>query len=673
MHALTREAGQASNELIKFRLMKYILSLFTVIALFSSSVLAQGDKVLLEIEDEKITVDEFMRVYKKNNQQENSMDKKSIEDYLDLFINFRLKVKQAEDMHLDTMKDFREELEGYRKQLARPYLIDKEVQEKMMREAYERMKYDVRASHVLLRLSPDASPEDTAKAYQKAMKIKQRIQNGEPIEKVAVEESEDRSARKSQRGRRTIPGNKGDLGYFTVFDMVYPFENAVYNLKKGEVSDPVRTRYGYHVIQLKDKIPAVGKAKVAHIMIPENKMDSAAAHQKLDSVKQEIEKGNLSFEEAVKKFSGDTRTKNKGGVLPEFTSNNMVPSFIKEVSKLDQKGDISDPVKTMYGTHLIKLIYKKEPGSYKEESSQIKSKIKKSERGDKAEKISAANIRKEYGYNISQKVKENVLAHVDSSILTGDWEVNMENIPQTTLFKIDDKKYPATDFAKYLIKNQKQNGKGDPQLYAKDVFQKYIDERTMEYKNSMLEKEHPKFRRLMKEYRDGILLFNLMTEKVWSKAMKDTAGLKEYFEKNKEEYMWGERLHATIFKSPGKDAAEMARELVKQNIPAKTVADSVNAVDEYQLSVDTKRFSKGENDIINELKWEQGITDIMETNNKFVFINKLEKLDPEPKKLKEVRGLVIADYQNYLEQQWIEELRSKYDFKVNKKVLSKIK
>ncbi|MGM0613157.1 MAG: peptidylprolyl isomerase [Bacteroidota bacterium] len=653
--------------------MKYFLSLFTLIALFSSSVVAQGDKVLLEIEDEKITVDEFMRVYKKNNQQEKSMDKKSIEDYLDLFINFQLKVKQAEDMQLDTMKDFREELEGYREQLARPYLIDKEVQEKMMREAYDRMQYDVRASHVLVKVNPDAPPEDTAKAYQKAMDIKKRIQNGEPIEKVAMEESEDQSARKSQRGGRTIPGNKGDLGYFTVFDMVYPFENAVYNMKQGEVSDPVRTRFGYHVIQLKDKIPAIGEAKVAHIMIPNNKMDSAAAQQKLDSVKQEIEKGNLSFEEAVKKFSGDTRTKNKGGVLPEFTSNNMVPAFIKEVSKLKQKGDISAPVQTMYGNHLIKLVYKKEPGSWEEERSEIKSKIKKSERGDKAEKISAANIRKEYGYNISQKVKDKLLAHVDSSILTENWEVNMDDIPETTLFKIDDKKYPATDFAKYLLKNQKQNGKGDPQLYAKDVFQKYIDERTMEYKKSMLEKEHPKFHTLMKEYRDGILLFNLMTEKVWSKAMEDTTGLKEYFEKNKEDYMWGERLHATIFKSPNKDAAEMARKLVKQNIPSKTVADSVNAVDEYQMSVNTKRFSKGENETINELKWNEGLTDIMEKNNEFIFVNKHEKLEPGPKKLEEVRGLVIADYQNYLEEQWIKELRSKYDFEVNKKVLNKIK
>ncbi|MFW6020129.1 MAG: peptidylprolyl isomerase, partial [Bacteroidales bacterium] len=627
----------------------------------------------LEIEDEKITVDEFMRVYKKNNQQDKSMDKKSIEDYMDLFINFQLKVKQAEDMQLDTMKDFREELEEYRKQLARPYLIDNEVQEEMMREAYDRMQYDVRASHVLIKMSPDASPEDTAKAYQKAMKIKERIQDGEAIEKVAVEESEDQSARKSQRGSNTIPGNKGDLGYFTVFDMVYPFENTVYTMKPGEVTGPVRTRFGYHVIQLKDKIPAIGKAKVAHIMIPDNKMDSAAAYEKLDSVKQVIEAGNLSFEDAVKEFSGDTRTKNKGGVLPEFTSNNMVPSFIKAVSKLDEEGDISNPVKTMYGTHLVKLVYKKEPGSWQEEKSKIKSKVKESDRGDKAEKISAAKIRKEYGYNISKKVKNQVLTHVDSSILSGDWEVSMEDIPEKTLFKIDNKKYTARDFAKYLLENQKKNGKGDPRFYAKDVFQQYMDERTMDYKNSMLEKEHPEFRQLLKEYRDGILLFNLMTEKVWSKAMKDTSGLKEYYEQNKDDYMWGERLHATVYKSPNKDAVKMARDLVKQNIPAETIADSVNAVDEYQLSVNTQRFSKGENNIISDLKWNQGLTDIMKADGEFVFVNKHEKLDPEPKKLEKVRGLVIADYQNYLEQQWIKELRSKYDFKVNRDVFDKIK
>ena len=654
--------------------MKYFLSVFILTAIISSSLFAQhGDKVLLEIEDEKITVDEFKRVYKKNNQKKESKDKKSIEDYMDLFINFQLKVKQAEDLQMDTMQDFRKEMKSYRQQLAKPYLIDKDVKEALMKEAYERMQYDVRASHVLIKAGENAAPEDTAKAYKKAMQVKKRLENGESIEKVAVEESEDKSARDRKRRGRIIPGNKGDLGYFTVFDMPYPFENAVYNMKPGEIAGPVRTRLGYHVIELKDKIPAMGKAKIAHIMLRRTEVDSTVAYKKLDSIKQEIEAGNLSFKEAVKKFSGDTRTKNKGGVLPEFNSNKIVPSFVKEINKMEEKGDISDPVHTMYGAHLIKLISQEKPGSWEEEKPNIKSRLEKSERNEKVEKISAKNIREEYGYDISEEVKNKVLAKVDSSILTGNWQVNMENIPGKTIFRIEDQKYAAKDFAKYLVKNQKKDGKGNAEIYAENLFNDYVDEKTMDFKNSKLEEENPKFQSLLKEYRNGILLFNLMTEKVWSKAMEDTAGLEQYFEKNRQKYMWGERLHATIYESPDKEAVDMAKKMVEQGLPAKTIADSVNSSEKYQLSVKTEKFPKGKNDIIDKLNWEEGLTEIMEKEEKFLFVNKQEKLDPEPKKLEDVRGLVIADYQNYLEKQWIEELRSKYDFEVKEKVLEKIK
>lgn len=655
--------------------MKRVLSVFLILllgAFAANTVYAQKkSKVLLEIAGEKITVDEFMRVYKKNNTQGNVVDKKSVDEYLELFINFRLKVKQAEDLGMDTVPEFKEELAGYRKQLAKPYLIDKDIQEKMMRNAFEHMQYDVRASHILIKVGPNASPQDTAKAYNKIMELRKRILNGEPFGKVAVEASEDRSAQDRKQGNRTIPGNKGNLGYFTAFDMVYPFEKTVYALEPGELSMPVRTRFGYHLIRLEDKIPAIGTVKVAHIMLGNN-VDSAQAFQQLDSIRQQIKAGDISFEDAAAQFSQDFRTKTKGGELPEFGSNRMVPSFIKAISELEV-GGISKPVKTTYGTHLIKLLSKEVPGSWEEEKQSLKTKIARSDRMKEARNISAAKIREQYGFQVYTNIKDKVIALVDSNILTSDWELDLNKVPAATIFKIGDKEYSAKGFAVYLRDNQKRNGQGDAVRYAESVFDKYLDEQTMEFKDSRLEQEYPEFRHLVNEYRDGILLFNLMTEKIWSKAMKDTAGLENFYEKHKSEYMWDERLHASIYESNNQDAALFALQLAQQGLAPELIADTVNKVDEFQIAVKTRKFSKGDNAQIDKLKWEEGITEMKQENGKFVFIHKHAKLQPEPKKLNEARGLVIAQYQNYLEEQWIKELREKYEFSVNKKVLKKIK
>ncbi len=654
--------------------MKRVFAALLIITsvLLSQSAIAQDDKVLLVIEGEEITVDEFMRVYNKNNTMGNVVEKKSVEEYLDLFINFRLKVQQAEELGMDTVQEFKDELENYRQQLARPYLINEDVNNKLMREAYDHMKYDLRASHILIRVEPDASPQDTTIAYNKIVEIRERIKAGESFAKVAVEESEDKSAQDHQQRGRMIPGNKGDIGYFTVFDMVYPFEKAAYKLEKGELSAPVRTRFGYHIIRLTDKIPAIGTVKVAHIMI-NNSTDSARAANLLDSIRTEIKNGNINWDEAAAKYSDDSRTKSRGGVLPEFTSNSMVPSFIKAVSKLENEGDVSSPVHTYYGTHIVKLISKDVPGTWEEEKAMIKNKISRSDRAQKAETVSARNIREKYKSKIYTKNRDVVIEKVDSNILTNDWDINISSLPDKPVFKIGNRKYSVRDFGAYLAQNQKRDGKGDAKSYAKTVFTQYVDKLTMDYKNERLGDEYPEFKQLLEEYHDGILLFNLMTEKIWSKAMEDTAGLQQFYEKHKTDFMWDKRLHATIFEANTKEAAIFARQLALQGMKPEVIADSVSMVDEYSVAVKTRKFSKDQNKTIGQIKWEKGTTDIREEEGKFIFVDRYEILPPQPKKLNEVRGQVIARYQNYLEEQWIKKLRKKYDFKVNRDALEKIK
>ena len=317
---------------------------FAIAALITLSIQAQKEdkRVLISIDDEEISVSEFLNVYQKNNVDTDLSDKKSLQDYLELYINFRLKVKEARDLGMDTAKAFVEELDGYRKQLAEPYFNDQEVTDELLLEAYDRLMFDVRASHILIKIDENALPADTLLAYKKVMVIRERLMAGEDFAGVAAELSDDPSARDRQAQGQVRKGNGGDLGYFTVFDMVYPFETGAYSTVVGEISMPVRTSYGYHLIKVTDKQEALGKATVAHLYLamPKNATasDSIRIEKEISVLYQRILEGE-KFEDLVLEFSDDRGSKEKGGVLPRFGSNRMVPEFIVAVSDIQDSGD----------------------------------------------------------------------------------------------------------------------------------------------------------------------------------------------------------------------------------------------------------------------------------------------------------------------------------------------
>jgi len=300
-----------------------LVLMLSISILFSNSSFSQNKKVLLSIGDEKITVGEFNNVYDKSNSQGDVIDKKTMEEYLDLYINFKLKVKEALDLRMDTNSAFISELDGYREQLAKPYFVDESINEDLFAEAWDRKQKDVRASHILIKIDENASPEDTLIAYNKIMEIRNRIMNGENFGDLAVEMSEDPSARdREATGRRPfMRGNKGDLGYFSVFDMVYPFESGAYSSKIGEVTLPIRTQFGYHLIKLTDKKNAMGQAQVAHIyfIIPPEatSADSLRVEKKANKVYQEILDGK-AYNDAVAEYSEDKGSAKQGGILPWF-------------------------------------------------------------------------------------------------------------------------------------------------------------------------------------------------------------------------------------------------------------------------------------------------------------------------------------------------------------------
>ncbi len=318
--------------------MKNLLLSMALVSTMVSGLAGQEQPVLLTIADDKVTLDEFERIYKKNN-NEASLNRQTPEEYLELFINFKLKVKEAEALGMDTTAKFINELEGYRVQLAKPYLADEETKEEMMQEAYERAKLDINASHILIKLPPNPSPADTLAAFKKITDIRQRIVNGEDFATVARATSDDGSVQR----------NGGDLGYFTVFSMIYSFENMAYNTPVNTLSQPFRTNYGYHILQIHDKRPARGQVKVAHIFIrtPEGmgEPEKKTAYEKAQMVYDSLQLG-ADFGHMARSYSEDPSSARNGGEIPWFGTGRMIPEFEDVSFNIENKGDFSKPLKS---------------------------------------------------------------------------------------------------------------------------------------------------------------------------------------------------------------------------------------------------------------------------------------------------------------------------------------
>ncbi len=654
-----------------------LLVLWMVFPLFALAQ-ANADETLMTIAGKKIKVSEFMSIYQKNNVKGEAIDKKSLDEYLELYINFKLKVKEAEEMGLDTLASFRNELNGYREQLAKPYFTDDATLDRLINEAYERQKTDLRASHIFFRLKPDPSPEDTLAAYNKALDVLSKIKGGASYEQMAIEFSEDPSAkdREATQQHPYMKGNKGDLGYFTVFDMVYPFENGAYNTEVGKVSTPVRTEYGYHLIKVTDRRPALGKVTVAHIFVsvPKNATaeDSARLRNRVDSV-YKLLTGGTPFEDLVKSYSDDKGSAAKGGVLPAFGVNRMVPEFIEAIYPLQNPGDFSKPTLTPYGWHIIKLIEKKGQRPFDEEKAELKQKIMKDNRGELTKQVVLERIRAEYGVTEFTDAVKAFYPVVTDSIFFGTWKASMASGLTKPICKIGNLTLLQTDFASYLAKTQRKQEKQNIPAYVDKMFKAFLDDNLLKWENTQLENKHPDFKALMAEYRDGILLFDLTDQKVWSKAVKDTLGLKDFYQKNKNNYMWETRLDASIYTVRDIAAVQRVKNFIQSGLTDQDVLKEINGDSLKILTIESGKFSKKENNIIDSIAWTPGFSGDIKQKDATLFVYVRKVLKPQPKELNEARGLITADYQNYLEKEWIKALRAKYPVTVNKEVLAKIR
>lgn len=623
---------------------------------------AANDPVLVTIAGMPVTKSEFERVYYKNNNKATADDEKSIRDYMELFINYKLKVKEAEALKMDTSKAFTDELIGYRKQLAQPYLTDQNVNDNLIREAYDRLQKDVRASHILIKVSQDALPKDTLAAYNRIMKIRERLIKGADFAKMARDSSEDPSAKE----------NGGDLGYFTGLQMVYPFETAAYNTKPGQISMPVRTRFGYHLIKVADVRPAVGEIHTAHIMIRVNANDPDSvkneAKRKIFEIYNKLKSGE-KFEDLAKQYSDDKGTAMNGGVLPWFGTGKMVPEFEKAAFALSKDGDYTEPVQTPYGWHIIKRLEKRGIPSFEDKKNEIKNQIMRDSRSELGKASLVARIKNENGFKENIAAKDEFIKSLDSTLANGTFNDSVALKKIKTIFTLGGKNYTTFDFAQFLAKHQTKRTGISSQAIAHSQYEHFVEDVCISHEESQLDRKYPEFHSLMNEYRDGILLFDLTDKMVWSKAVKDTTGLENFYDKNKNNYMWGERLDAVIYTCKNADVASQARKLIKKKKSDSEIAATLNKDSSLNINIKDGKFSKGDNEYIDEIAWVPGLSNDISKNNQVVFVKVNAKLAPQAKKLDEARGLITADYQNFLEKTWINELRSKYSFKVNEDVL----
>lgn len=626
----------------------------------SSNTNVSGELFVLK-DGMSVLADEFEYAYQKNNfNNDQANTKKDIEEYLDLYVIFKQKVQAAKSLGMDTTEVFLTEFNSYKESLANSYINSKDLTEKLIQEAYDRYKEEISAAHILIRTQNE---EDTLAAYNKIDSIRQMAIDGADFTKLAKATSED----------PTAANNGGELGYFTSMKMVYPFESAAYNTPVGEISDIVRTRFGYHILYVKDRRASRGKVSASHIMIRSSPKDDAekkeVSRNKIFEIHDQLNNG-VAWDQLCKQFSEDQNTKNKGGQLPPFGTGQMPPTFSQAAFDLQNPGEYSDPVTTPFGWHIVKLNNVIPIETYEKMKPTIKNHISRDERvaitqQALVKKLKVDNNFVAYPNNITS------FDQLDSTLLTGKWIYTASSEDSITLFEIGDDKYSRGQYYDYVAQKQKAVRGKSIASYARQLYNKYVEEKLIQYEKDHLAEKNVEYKMLVKEYWEGILLFNLMNEKVWDKAVKDTIGLKDYFSKNQSKYTWESRINATIYNASSETIVDEINVLINQKdttaLMPQTLLKKYNQSSDLSLTIEQEFFEKDDHEVLSLLQWQPGIQKLVH-EGRFYLVNIEEVIPAQSKELKDCKGLVIADYQEVLEKEWVTSLSQEYPAIINKKV-----
>ncbi len=618
--------------------MTFKKSLILILFLSFSTLFSQNeDDVLFTIDESPVYASEFMRVYYKNLSIVQDEDQKDIKNYLELFINYKLKIKQARDYGMDTIPNYIKELSTYKQQLIEPYMKDQSVVDELVKEAYNRSLTQVKASHILIRNNVK-NPSDTVSIYNKALEARTKIMNGADFETIAKQYSEDQSVNR----------NSGNLGYFSVFDMVYPFENAAFNTNIGEVSMPFRSKFGYHILKVFDKRKTKGEIEAAHIML---KNETENSESKINDIYKKLIDGE-DFEHLAKTQSEDTYSAKKNGSLGRFGSGRMIKEFEDVAFSLKNVGDISKPFKTKFGWHIIKLNKKFPIKSFNEVESELNQKIK---RGDRSKIIKSSivnKLRKQYDINIYGKIID--------EFKKADWSANFASIPNE-IMKINSDKIVKDDLSKFL-RNR---------VLTDDLFAQFEEKMILEYYKNHLQDTNKEYAHTLQEYEDGLLLFEILQSKIWDKS-KDSLGVQNYYNTHKHEFVLPERIEGDIVSANDKRTAKIIQKYLKNGYEQDSIKSLINTDDKINAIFKSGVFTKDDSLISSKYKFKKGVSKIYNVDGKYIIIDVQSILPNEQQNLDDIKGKVINNYQEVLEKEWIEELRSSYTVKKNKSAIDKI-
>jgi len=611
----------------------------------------KGAAIVFSVANSAVSSDEFMYLYRKNHQNKDEYTNAKIDEYLKLFIDFKLKVEEAKHRGMDTTTAFLKEYNSYRAELRKPYLPDNSLIDSLVLLTYNRMKEEVRASHILVALKKDPTPTDTLAAYRRIMVIRSHVTGGADFAAEATQNSEDPSAKI----------NHGDLGYFSALQMVFPFETAAYTTSVGTVSLPVRTRFGYHLLKVTDRRPARGEVEVSHIMVRiRDDGDQERAKNLIFTIEDQLQAG-VKWEELCKQYSEDPATKDQGGRLRPFGTGGMpgVPEFEMTAFDLQKPGDMSDPFKTQYGWHIIRMEKKIPLASYDAMASTLKAKVARDERTALSKQLLREKLEKRYAYNENGVVKTRVMA--DSSLRAGKRKLPATISPNELLFSLERRHFTVGDFLSHLKMNPRQQS-DLPGKYLDTQYNNFVEASIMESVEKGIIAENPTYAYLLKEYYEGILLFEIMEKEVWNRASNDSTGQRKFYEANLPRYQAGDRSKAVIYSSSAGNGMEALVNLVKagdeRNIQEYIVA--------HKIKMEAGYFKRGEKDVFTKIPWSKGVYSA-ENKGMYYLAWLKDILPPGAMSFEEARPAIISDYQAHVEKIWLDQLKKKYPVKVNGK------
>lgn len=644
---------------------RFLIAAALVMICFVSHAQKKAPKaaILFTVGKEKTTADEFIYLYKKNHPAKEEFTDQKIEEYLTLFINFKLKVAEARTRGIDKTPEFTKEYNTYKDELRKPYLPESKILDSLVTLTYNRLQKEVSAAHILINVKSDASPADTVQAYNTAVSIKAQLLAGEDFTAKAALYSDD----------PTTKNNGGNLGYFTSLQMVYPFEEAVYSGKPGDIVGPVRTSFGYHIIKVGETRPARGEVEVSHIMLRAGTRDEVKAKNLIFEIHDQL-RGGAGWEDLVKQYSEDPGSKDLGGKLRPFGVGALtrIPEFDAVAFSLKTPGEISDPFQTSFGWHVVRLERKIPLPLFEESAASLKNRVARDPRVQVSKQALLNKLKKDLSFTENAATKTNVLSLADTALMKGKWKIpGSFSSGKEVLFTVQSRKITAHEFLTYVQQNQRMNSM-TPEKYMEVLYTAYTESIIQETFENKLIASNPELEMLLTEYYEGILLFDIMETEVWKKASEDSAGQHSFFEAHPELYKAGERVNATIYYSDSKNNLDQ----LGKSLLAKDSTQVGDILKNRKVYSETGTFQREDRPALRDIEWKPGqYTSQNGTTFHLIVVNQM--VPAGALSFEDARASVISEYQNELEKNWLAALRKKYPVKVNdktkKNVVEKLK